>query len=403
MRRHLVAMALGITWLVAVPGAVADDLRDEFRGETRTGQRVRTVLSPLGRLLADQMARAVPVTSGSPGVTFRFDYATSSFERETEVLGQLFVEQAKPIGRGKWNLRMNYSYIDFSTLDGRDLDDLSDPGPPVRTDVDGVPGTLRIPKLALGITTHQVTTSATVGITDDLDVDLTIPVLYTEFDIVLDANALGTVEGDQHIDKALDAFNVGDILLRAKYRLLYGDAGTLAAGLQLRFPSGNRADFQGTGDWEVSPALYATSRSYPIAGPVRFRAHVNTIVDLNADDIARSQARAYLGLDFQIGSRATLGLAFLAREPFAKVGGPGSFDWPRCRASATTGQCTGPTTYAPVFGLSRSRPSFYDLAIGGRTLLWRDTLIGFVSVIVPLNDDGFRADAIPVIGIEAAF
>ena len=35
--------------------------------------------------------------------------------------------------------------------------------------------------------------------------------------------------------------------------------------------------------------------------------------------------------------------------------------------------------------------------------LWRDTLIGFVNAIVPLNADGFRSDVIPLVGIEATF
>jgi len=35
--------------------------------------------------------------------------------------------------------------------------------------------------------------------------------------------------------------------------------------------------------------------------------------------------------------------------------------------------------------------------------LWRDTLIGFVNAIVPLNADGFRAEVIPLAGIEATF
>lgn len=401
MSRRVAALVLGVAWLAAVPPVHAAELRDQFRARTPTGQRVRTVLSPLGRLLADQMSRAVPVTSGSPGVTFRFDYATGAFERETEVLGQLFVEQAKTIGRGKWNVRMNWSYIDFQSIDGMDLDDLSDTSPPMVTEVGGIQGTVRVPKLSLGIVTNQVTTSATVGITDDLDLDLTIPVLYSELDFALDLQPTGAPL--QQDDETLDHLGVGDIILRAKYRLLSGDHGIVAGGLQLRFPSGSRDDFQGAGIWQVSPALYATSRSYALGGPFRVRGHLNAIMDFNADDVARSQARASLGLDLHIGSRATLGLAFLAREPFAKVGGPGSFDWPRCRANPTTGACAGPITYQPVFGLSRGRPSFYDLAIGGRTLLWRDTLIGFVSVLVPLNDDGFRAEAIPVVGIEAAF
>jgi hypothetical protein len=44
------------------------------------------------------------------------------------------------------------------------------------------------------------------------------------------------------------------------------------------------------------------------------------------------------------------------------------------------------------------RPDFYDLSIGG--IVWRDTVIAFANVLVPLNDDGRRD---PAVGLEAAF
>ena len=34
---------------------------------------------------------------------------------------------------------------------------------------------------------------------------------------------------------------------------------------------------------------------------------------------------------------------------------------------------------------------------------WRDTVIGFVNVLLPLGDAGFRSDVIPLAGVEASF
>ena len=61
---------------------------------------------------------------------------------------------------------------------------------------------------------------------------------------------------------------------------------------------------------------------------------------------------------------------------------------------------TGRGFVAPLFGIQNKRPDFFDLSIGGRMNLWRDTLIGFANVIVPLSNDGFRSDAIPTVGFE---
>ena len=58
---------------------------------------------------------------------------------------------------------------------------------------------------------------------------------------------------------------------------------------------------------------------------------------------------------------------------------------------------------APLFGLTGERPDFYDLSIGGRANLWRDTVIAFANVVVPLNQAGVRMDLIPLVGVEVAF
>jgi hypothetical protein len=58
---------------------------------------------------------------------------------------------------------------------------------------------------------------------------------------------------------------------------------------------------------------------------------------------------------------------------------------------------------APLFGLSGARPDYYDLSIGGRGSVWRDTVFAFVNVVLSLNDGFVRTDPIPAIGVEATF
>jgi hypothetical protein len=53
--------------------------------------------------------------------------------------------------------------------------------------------------------------------------------------------------------------------------------------------------------------------------------------------------------------------------------------------------------------LSGGRPDYYDISIGGRGALWRDTVFAFVNVVVPLNDGFVRTAPIPLAGIEATF
>ena len=96
----------------------------------------------------------------------------------------------------------------------------------------------------------------------------------------------------------------------------------------------------------------------------------------------------------------------LGRNQFARVAPAGFFDFPRCQTQnlllcATDQSVRGGTS--PLFGLSGGRPDYYDISIGGRGAVWRDTVFAFVNVVVPLNDGFVRTEPIPLVGVEATF
>ena len=102
-----------------------------------------------------------------------------------------------------------------------------------------------------------------------------------------------------------------------------------------------------------------------------------------------------VGVDLGLAERLTAAVAVLGRHPLSGIERPGFFNVTRC-----VGRREFP---APLFGIRDRRPDIYDVSIGGRVNLWRDTLIGFVNALVPLNADGFRAEVIPLAGLEATF
>ncbi len=186
---------------------------------------------------------------------------------------------------------------------------------------------------------------------------------------------------------------IGDIFLRSKHRFLRGRWGELAAGLVFRLPSGNQDDFQGTGVFEVSPRVYASTPLVTLAPLVRAQGYLNAGLDFTPQDTSRGEGRYGVGIDVLLATRATLSVAFLAREPFASLVPPGMMDVPRVN---------GPRS--PIFGIDPGHPSYYDLSIGGRVNIWRDTVFLIGNVVVPANRDaGVRASVVPLIGIEAAF
>ena len=381
MRRAAAALLA----IACAAGARAATFRDAF--ET-------PFTRPIGDALAESIGASLPLTAASSGVTFTFNKRTHAWERETEILGQLFLERPRPLGRGKLNLSVSYQWVRIDTVDGMELDRLSDTRFPIVNPATG--GHFTVPRFSLDLETHQVTTSVTYGATDDLDLNLTIPVLYSRF--AVSAIVRDFEQGfEQRARVRSSKLGPGDLFLRGKYRLLHGAWGDMAAGLVLRMPAGNQDNFQGTGSWEPAPMLYGATPSFSLGHGVRVQAYANGGVELDADDVDRSTGRFGFGLDCAFLERFTAAVAVLGREPFQGIAPPGSFD------VARVDPATGRRFQAPVLGLERARAPAYDLSLGGRVNLWRDTVFGFADVILPLNRDGFRSDVIPLVGVEAAF
>jgi hypothetical protein len=361
----------------------------EARAKTLLDSFATPTTRPVGVALAESIGRSLPLTAASAGITFHFDKETHAFERETEILGQIFLERPRPLGRGKLNLSLSYQWVHVDRVDGQAIDRLSDTRAFIDDPVE-IRSNLIFQRFALDLTTHQVTTSVSYGATDDLDLNVTVPMLETR----LRVGAAAVNQAGRPVRARLhgSAFGVGDLFLRGKERLVHGRFGDLAAGLVLRVPTGEQDNFQGTGDWEASPMLYAATPSWRLSTSLQAQAYANGGVELNADDVDRSHGRFGAGIDLRIAEHATLAVAFLGREAFAGIAPPGFFDVRRVDGSRL-----------PFLGLERDRVSTYDLSVGGRVNLWRDTVFGIANVLLPLNSDGFRADVIPLIGFEAAF
>ena len=178
-------------------------------------------------------------------------------------------------------------------------------------------------------------------------------------------------------------------------------------GSRVASPGGDEKNFQGTGDTDIVPLLYASTPPVSAARSIRLQAYVNAGIGVNASDLGRSEGRYGVGLDCHVGDRFTAAAAVLGRNPFERQSPPGVFDLRRCsRRDASGGRCVradGEELPAPFLGLRGGRPDFYDLSVGARVSLWRDRLLGFVDAILPVNADGFRADVIPLVGIEMTF
>ena len=377
------------------------NLTDIFRNELANLE-----LEPVGDALAKTVASAYPVASASSSVTYVYNSATDTFDRQTHVLGPIFGERAETIGERQIDLSLNYSYVQFTSINGQDLGHLEN-APEINlrvvsfpiVDAHGNPSSVVLADgrtttflplqvhADLGVEAQILSPSFTYGVTPNLDVNLTIPLLRT----FLRAQATSQVpdprlpqfalkEGDpnqQTLTKSgrESAVGAGDLLLRAKYAFHRGEPVDIAAGLGLSLPSGNPDNLMGSGTTRVQPTLILSRVFLDRIEPL-----LNLGFDLNCNDVGSSIFRWAAGATAQVVGPLTGAVVFLGRNEL--------------------GAQTDPIE-APFF-LQIERNDIYDFSIGFRYLI-RDALVVAANVLVPLNDDGLRADAIPTLQVEYAF
>jgi hypothetical protein len=361
---------------------------------------LETRANQITQQIATTFVRSYPLIAASAGVAYRFDPVTGNFQRERSIAGQVFLERSATIGRGRWNLGVSYQRVPLESIEGHDADSLSDPVPLALVDDTGqVVGQATLDRLDVTAVTHVTTLSFTYGVTDDADVNLTFPMIASNTGVRLTATTTSFLTGESNTSSTRDDeedFGAGDLIVRGRYRFLERDAGALAAGLVLRFPTGSVERLRGTGAYEVMPSLYASSRTWHAASWAQLSLHLNLGIDIVTGDLGQSEGRWGIGCDWGVTDGATVGLAFLGRHPFEPPVDEGFYDLVRVLPGPTLGT-------APLFGLTGDRPDYYDMAIGGRANVWRDMVIAFVNVVVPLNDEGVRTEVIPLAGVEVAF
>jgi hypothetical protein len=361
-----------------------------------------STLATLGLLIQQFVPRAAdfPAISTVPGLTFRYDPQVQLFERTSASLGPVFVERARPLGRGKFELGFSYLFIDFDEFNGVDLDHIGfipthNPDPLSGNDT----ATVSFSRFTLQ--SHVVSFFATYGFTDRLDVNLLLPFVSTYWSMRSHVR-LNNEGGPLHFfDGGLvertfaasdDKFGVGDLQLRTKYHLVRAETFNLALGSALRVPTGEEENFQGLGDTTLTP-FFVLSEEYG-----RFHAHTSAGIEFNFDDSDRSRVRYAGGVTFQVIEQLAL---------LVDVIGSSNLRTDRVSAKvpvfAATTSATAPPPAAGFTRISTTlNTDIVDLAVGLKVNLV-ESAVGFVTVFLPLNDDGLRSDLIPAVGLEVNF
>jgi hypothetical protein len=325
--------------------------------------------------VAQAVAQEFPLASVPPAFPYRFDPATDTFARLTGVPGPLFSERALTLGKGRFNLSVGYSFVDFSELNGTDLDNIrslallneifSEESVPLGRLTTGepvffAPTSASLIRTQIDLQAHIVVPTLRYGLTDRWDISIAIPVVNTSlrvrndtvrvadldssragFLLAQDAQGndlllgFGDPAGNPISDisqlpfvksqrpatiltrTAGSATGVGDIALRSKYHLWRthdANPGGAAVGLALQLPSGDEQDFHGTDEVHLSTFVYLSQ----IFGE-RFEPHLNLGVNFNTDDVDRSSFLYTVGATVLVGTKLGLGVDFIGRSEFSRL------------------------------------------------------------------------------------
>jgi len=346
-------------------------------------------------VMLEQAVRNLPLfPAASSAYTFRWNAETGRLERiGGDVSPFLFTERGQTMGEGVFNFSVTWGRYNVECSSGCRLGDdrfpVSVSAAAIRykalTDLDYTVGTFNL----------------TYGVTDDLDVNVAIPIMTLDgdLDVSRQDNPSAPV---RRATRILEAANLSDMMVRAKYGLFQtkgpGGYAAGAAGVRVRIPTGNPTEGLGTGYGEIGP-YFAVSSSL-LAGLLD--SYIDAGVDAGIGDLRRSSGHYSWAVDLHVPrddnvwwSRIALAVSLLGRSEFTGLR----------EESSISGQHVTPSGFAdlPYLCIDTSRHTYLDATFGLRMQLYRSFVLS-LGVFKALNNVGVRpAGWSPLGSFEATF
>ena len=267
------------------------------------------------------------------------------------------------------------------------------------------PGVARTGTASLGLSYKMLVVSSTVGISENLDVGVAVPMVSIKLDgtsslvngsgtLVRGAVGAGTFGG------------LGDVAALAKYRFArFGtglpDPGGVAVTVNMRLPTGDREALRGLGVYRTLASLVVSS------GAGRFRPHVNAGYEWWSDGVevatsfsqnspvkVRHQIQYAAGVELEATPKLTLLVDFLGRH----IQGGGKVGYVTDTPSSS-GQ--GITSVESLVALPEGIQKL--LLVPGMKMNLKGKLLLSLNAVITLKHSGLHSTVTPVVGIDLEF
>jgi hypothetical protein len=298
----------------AVPSIFSETLQPTVLGSTNFGPTVTNAAYYTSNQNFVQMSNAlnasiatalsiIPLSSPASGVIERQDPATGAELAESSTLGPIFTERAETIGKGHFYIGFSNQDFHFTRYNGTSLNGLSILYPggqssAILTSSTGsalttVPATFG---LGMDVRLSQNIAFLTYGVTDRFDVSVGLPMVHsavaarTYDGAIYAGNGFGTNGStcwcantftpasptliQQQIGQAsFGKTGFGDLLVRAKGTVYRKPSAVVAVGADVRFPTGDAANYLGVGTTSVKPFVAVSFYSKPLRNGIVLSPH----------------------------------------------------------------------------------------------------------------------------------
>jgi hypothetical protein len=377
-------------------------------------------LEQLNRQLAIQLS-TFPLASSSGGFTYNYDPNLGTFTRASDSFGPVYAERADTNGKNKFSFGINYSHFSFDKIDDLNLRDgdvqivfrHQDLPPSPCCLAPFFEGDVIQTKMFLKIESDITAFTFSYGVTDRLDIGAAVPIVRTSIQARVDAtiNRLATGAntstagihtfvggGDtQTFQQSGSASGVGDVVVRAKYRLTSSNVWGGAIGAEARLATGEERDLLGTGTTQARGFLIGSAHLGT------FSPHLNAGYTWSSDkSVIPDEFNVAAGFDWALNPRFTfvvdaLGRTFKDGQTLQEQNTSFQYNTNPATTPVDLHQAT-----LPQLGASVGNPTSWSGSIGFRVSPVGNLLLTFNGLFA-LNSRGLQSKFAPLVAAEYNF
>ena len=384
--------------------------------------------SPINAEIGVQLSQ-VPLASPVSGFIF-----ANGVMQEATSFGPVLADRAETLGKRRIFVGASYEYFNFDKADSVNLKSFgavfqheSEP-----TICQAIPSTpclggepiytrdIVATQNRIDIKVHQVTLVGTYGLSDKLDVSIAVPIVDVRVGMTSNAtifnfepppvNHTFAPITDNPRETYINQFNailtnsgssvgIGDLRLRGKYVAWRDEKekSAVAVGLDLRLPTGNANNFQGSGTWGLRPfVIYSYSARISPHASAGFEGNGNSVLAGTVTSQPVTTAQLPNVFTYSAGADASIR---------RWVGLSGDF----IGTSLLNASRIENSTFTDYSGTSRANVSTFtstvnqaDISLGAKVRPVARLLITG-NVLFRLNDAGLHFKPSPLIGVSYVF